>query len=90
MYQIKEKNCDNLSTVNWIFFIILEIVQYAIFMKLIAINGNEIFHVKGKEFFSTINIYSRWELVEFLSRTCILIIHYTERILWQFLPHLVW
>ena len=51
-----EKNCHNLSTVDWTFCIILEIIENAIFMKLIAINNNEIFHVKGKEFLSTINM----------------------------------
>ena len=49
-------------------FIILEIIQYAIFMKPIAINYNKISQVKGKEFLATVNIHSHWELVEFLSR----------------------
>ena len=39
-----------------IIFIILEIVQYAIFTKLVAINDNEIFQVKGEDFLSSINI----------------------------------
>ena len=68
MYDIKEKNCQNLSTVNWTFFIILEIIQYAIFTKLITINDNEIFLAKGKKILSTINVHVRWELVELLSR----------------------
>ena len=49
-----EKERHNLPTINWTFFIIIEIIQYAIFMKLVAINDNEIFHVKGEEFWSTI------------------------------------
>ena len=50
MYKI-EKYCQNLFTINWTFFIILEIIQYAIFTKLIVINDNKIFYVKGKLFF---------------------------------------
>ena len=63
-----KKKCQNLSTVNWTFLIILEIIQYAIFTKLIAINDTEVLHVKGKEFLSTMTIHRCWELVEFLSR----------------------
>ena len=48
------------------FFNILEIIQYAIFTTLIAINDNDIFHVKDEEFLSTINIQRRREMVEFL------------------------
>ena len=55
MYKIL-KNYYNLSTVNWTFFII---IQYTIFMKIIAINDNEIFHVKDKELLSTIWIWIR-------------------------------
>ena len=45
------------------FFIILEIIQYPIFTKLVAITDNEIFHDKGEEFLSTIKY-----LYRFLSR----------------------
>ena len=39
-------------------------IQYAILTKLIAINNNEISHVKGKEFLFTINIHKCRELME--------------------------
>ena len=50
-----KKSCYNLSTVNWTFFIIFEIIQYTIFTKLVAINVNDSFHIKGEEFLSTIH-----------------------------------
>ena len=60
---ILTENSQNLSAVDWTFFIIIEIIQYAIFTKLVVINDNKIFHVKGDEFLSTIAYLSR-----FLSR----------------------
>ena len=67
MYKI-QKNVIIFPQLIKHFLIILKIIQYALFMKLTAITDNEIFHVKGKEFLSIINIYRRRELVEFLSR----------------------
>ena len=48
-----KKNCDNLSTVNWTFFIILEIIRYAVFTKLVAIN---VIKILISKVFTTYNI----------------------------------
>ena len=46
------------------FFIILDIIQCAIFMNLVAINDYEIFHDKGEEFLSIITYLYKFLLRE--------------------------
>ena len=57
MYKSEKKLSKSFYSELKIFYYSREIIQYAIFTKSIAINNNEIFHVKGKIFLSTINIH---------------------------------